>query len=204
MQGSVRTLDRYFNVQCCYWWTLPSSSSSSHAIMSVHSLSATGGLSSYHQDLNTGWTILKFTYKLIRHLETRKLWQQVQEPADLLNTFSLSMTCLPSRTNWLSSSAPVSRLTGLEVVLLSSWRQGLVISVRAAPRLSTTPTPSLANLSSLAPLVQWRPRPHCITWPLCPYPLMLPDSDSNQKSSPVWDLWLYWEYEIILGFLSCQ
>ena len=89
------------------------------------------------------------------------------------------MTCLPSRTNWLSSSAPVSRLTGLEVVLLFSWPRGLFIMLRAAQTLFTTPTPSLASLSSLAPPWQGRPHPQCITWLLWLYPTMLHGSDSN-------------------------
>ena len=121
---------------------------------------------------------------LVRHLETRKLLQQVQERADLQNSFSLSMTCLRSKTNWLSSSALVSSLTGLKVVLPSSWPRGLVIMVRAAPRLSTTPTLSLV---SLGPLVQARPRPHCITWPLWRYQLMLPGSDFEAKNIFSWN-----------------
>ena len=48
-----------FITQCCYWWTLPSSSSScSVIIMLTHSLSVTGVSSSYLQDLSTGWTDL--------------------------------------------------------------------------------------------------------------------------------------------------
>ena len=64
-----------FITQCCYWWTLPSSSSCSHIIMLAPSSSVTEGLSSYLQDLSTGWKDLFWWIKLtlISHLETRKL-----------------------------------------------------------------------------------------------------------------------------------
>ena len=58
-QKKVLSLDGWiFITQCCYGWTLPSSSSCSLIIMLTHSLLVTGGSSSYLQDLSTGWTDL--------------------------------------------------------------------------------------------------------------------------------------------------